>query len=151
MANFFPELDELLDDGAGRARARGGRRSRTRPKSLQPGLGAAMDQLDFMELYNKNEAVPDECVIPFIPFRFHIFAAATTMTRAEFVAFQTAKAKDLRSAILADDDAPPARCSRWPPTSRPGSTCTWRRWKTPSCCAPTARRRRSARSSTSSA
>ncbi|MBN8490904.1 MAG: LEPR-XLL domain-containing protein, partial [Burkholderiales bacterium] len=107
MANYFPELDELLEDGpagledwwsAVKAKA----------EDLQPGLGAAMDQLDFVGMYNKNEAVPDECVIPFIPFRFHMVAAATTMTRAEYVDFQSARAKDLRSAILASDDAPGA-------------------------------------------
>ena len=51
--------------------------------------------------------MPSEDEIPFIPYRFHIMAAATTMTRAEFVAFQSAQAKALRTAILAADDAAP--------------------------------------------
>ena len=44
-------------------------------------------------------------VIPFIPFQFDINASATTLTRAEFVADETAEADQLRTAILADPTA----------------------------------------------
>ncbi len=107
MKNYFPELDELLDAGPGGLEDWWGA-VKDKAEELQPGLGAAMGQIDFVGMYNKNEAIPDDCVIPFIPFRFHVFAAATTMTRDEYVDLQTAKAKDLRSAILASDDAPGA-------------------------------------------
>ncbi len=107
MAQFFPELDGLLDNGetglgdwweAVKAKA----------DEIQPGLGAAMGQLDFLDMYQSNEAVPDKCVIPFIPFRFHIYATATSMTRAEYVEFQSQQIRDLRTAILDADDAPAA-------------------------------------------
>src|SRR5262249_52799152 len=40
-----------------------------------------------------------------LAFRFHILAAATVLTRAEFVAQQTAQAQHLRDQILADSTA----------------------------------------------
>ena len=48
---------------------------------------AGLDQIHegLTELYNTLGAVPNECVIPFIPFRFHLVAAATAMTRDEFI------------------------------------------------------------------
>ena len=48
------------------------------------------------------EEILDECDPLYIPFRFNVMAAATPMTRAEFVARQTAEALQLRGAILAD-------------------------------------------------
>src|SRR3546814_15771685 len=54
-----------------------------------------------------SDVCSSDLEIPFIPFRFHILAAATTMTRDEFVAFQSNEARELRDAILAADDAPP--------------------------------------------
>ena len=48
------------------------------------------------ELYNTLGAVPNDCVTPFIPFRFHLVAAATAMTRDEFVAHATGEAENLR-------------------------------------------------------
>ena len=41
-----------------------------------------------------------------IAFRFNVVGAATALTRAEFIADQTAHAKRLRLAILADTSAP---------------------------------------------
>jgi len=43
-----------------------------------------------------------------MPFRFNVVGAATPLTRDEFVADQSAHAKKLRSAILADTTAPSA-------------------------------------------
>ncbi|HEX4879001.1 MAG TPA: putative Ig domain-containing protein, partial [Limnobacter sp.] len=40
-----------------------------------------------------------------LPFRFNVVAAATALTRAEFIAEQSKHARALRSAILADKDA----------------------------------------------
>ncbi len=54
---------------------------------------------------NPDEPVPDKCEIFFMPFRFNVMAAATPMTRAEFVARQTAEAEKLRVAVLADATA----------------------------------------------
>ncbi|MCB1999602.1 MAG: hypothetical protein KDH91_03880, partial [Rhodoferax sp.] len=105
MASYFPELDELLDGGPN-ALDDWWSAVQDKAEELQPGLGAAMAQLPFMDLYNQNEAVPDDCVVPFIPFRFHIYATATSMTRAEYVAFQSQQIRDLRTAILESDDAP---------------------------------------------
>ena len=47
----------------------------------------------------------DDCVALFMPFLFNVTAAATPMTRAEFVAEQTREAQRLRSAVLADPSA----------------------------------------------
>ncbi len=49
--------------------------------------------------------VPGECEAFFMPFRFNVMASATPMTRDEFVAEQTAEARRLRTAILADATA----------------------------------------------
>ncbi|MAE66325.1 MAG: hypothetical protein CMJ18_18805, partial [Phycisphaeraceae bacterium] len=43
-----------------------------------------------------------------IAFEFHLAGAATSLTRDEFLALQAQEALDLRSAILADPDAPQA-------------------------------------------
>ncbi len=52
--------------------------------------------------------VIDDAVRLYAPFQFNVVAAATPMTHAEFLAFQTAQAQSLRAAILADETAPPA-------------------------------------------
>ena len=75
---------------------------------MSPGVGAALDQLDFEGLFNANAAVPGTCEQTFIPYRSHVYAAATTMTRAEFVEFNAQEARDLRQAILQSDNAPGA-------------------------------------------
>ncbi|MEM9586008.1 MAG: CARDB domain-containing protein, partial [Planctomycetota bacterium] len=80
----FPELEEegTLDDGP-------------------DGLDEIYDGLT--ELYNQLAAVPGECEIPFIPFRFHLTAAATAMTRDEFITHALGEAETLRQAIIDDD------------------------------------------------
>ncbi len=55
------------------------------------------------DLYNQLAAVPGDCEIPFIPFRFHLVAAATAMTRDEFIAHVSDEAETLRQAILDDN------------------------------------------------
>ncbi|MEY3475032.1 MAG: hypothetical protein RL087_1490, partial [Pseudomonadota bacterium] len=47
--------------------------------------------------------VPDKCEVLFIPFRFNVMAAATPMTRAEFITQQRNEAARLREAILKDN------------------------------------------------
>jgi hypothetical protein len=54
------------------------------------------------ELWSLFGDVPDIFHIPLVPFQFNIVAAATSMTRAEFVAQQIQQADQLRTAILAD-------------------------------------------------
>jgi subtilase family serine protease len=49
-----------------------------------------------------NSEILDRCQPLYIPFRFNVFAAATPMTRAEFVERQSAEAEKLRVAILGD-------------------------------------------------
>ena len=80
-----PDLAELgiLDDG---------------PEGLdliQPGLFA---------LYKAFGSIPDFITVNFIPFQFHVVAAATTMTRGEFVAHALAQAEQLRQGVLDDPD-----------------------------------------------
>ena len=48
----------------------------------------------------------DENTLASLVFNFHIFAAVTPMTSAEYVAYQTQRADDLRSKILTDSAAP---------------------------------------------
>ena len=73
--------------------------------------------------------VPGKCVVPFIPFRFNVMAAATPMTRAEFVARQTAEALKLRTAVLADGTRARWRCATSRRTRRPGRRASSPRWK----------------------
>ena len=42
-----------------------------------PGIKAELDNIDFVGLYQQNAAIPDECTIPFIPFRFHDHPCST--------------------------------------------------------------------------
>ena len=51
--------------------------------------------------------VPDLFTKPFIPFQFHITAAATALTRDEFIAQSRSEASRLRQGILDDANAPP--------------------------------------------
>ncbi|MCU0915393.1 MAG: tandem-95 repeat protein [Planctomycetes bacterium] len=104
VSGNFPDLDYILEDGPD-ALGTWWDAVKEKVSEISPGLGAALDQLDFVGMYQENVAVPGECEIPFIPFRFHIYAAATTMTRAEFVAHQRQEALDLRDDILADTTA----------------------------------------------
>ena len=108
MAQHFPELDTVLAAGGEGALEDWWEGAKDAIEERMPGAGAVLNGLDFVGLYKQNTAVPSEDEIPFIPFRFHILASATTMTRAEFVAFQSAQARSLRTAILAADAAPPA-------------------------------------------
>ena len=71
-----------------------------------PELAGVLDGLPSLtEVYNDNVAVPSECQTVYIPHRFHVVAAATALTRDEFIALQTDEALRLRDAILADDTA----------------------------------------------
>ncbi len=82
----FPELAEqgILDNGPAGL------------DQIQPGL---------TELYNTIAAIPNDCQMVFVPFRFDVFAAATAMTREEFVAHASQEAETLRQAIIADPEA----------------------------------------------
>ncbi len=68
---------------------------------------AGLDQIydGLTDIYNELAAVPSKCEIPFIPFRFHLVAAATAMTRDEFIAHSLAEAETLRQAIIDDDSS----------------------------------------------
>ncbi len=55
-----------------------------------------------------SEPVIKEGMPVFMPFQFNIVAAATPMTRAEFVAEQTREADRIRAKVLADPAAPGA-------------------------------------------
>src|SRR5690606_21722965 len=105
MARAFPQHDALLAEGESNIGEWWEAVKETVDEQL-PGAGAVLDGLDFEGLYNQNTAVPSKDEIPFIPYRFHVVASATTMSRAEFVAFQSQQARDLRAAVLASDEAP---------------------------------------------
>src|SRR5690606_13911530 len=105
MSAVFPDFDDLLAAGEGGLEGWWDA-VKERISEEMPQARGILDQLDFVGLYESNSAVPSRDEIPFIPFRFHVLATATTMTRAEFVAFQSQQARDLRAAILEGDDAP---------------------------------------------
>ena len=76
-----------------------------------PQLQGILDQINFVQDYEDNAAIPSSDVIPYIPFRFSIFAASTTMTTAEFITYMTNQALSLRANIIAAEgtaNAPPA-------------------------------------------
>ncbi len=73
-----------------------------------PELDGTLDALSYVDEFRKAEPIPDGCKIPFIPFQFHVMAAATAMTRDEFIAHQLTEAEQLRQSILQDAEASPA-------------------------------------------
>jgi subtilase family serine protease len=56
-------------------------------------------------VWNTLGGIPDDITKKFIPYQFDVLAAATTMTRAEFVEYAAKDAEKLRQAILNDDGA----------------------------------------------
>jgi hypothetical protein len=105
MASYFPDLDPLLAEGEG-GLDDWWEAVKDKAEEINPSYGAILDQIDFVGMYKENRSVPGGCEIPFIPYRFHVVASATTMTRAEFVAHQSQQAIELRQAILESDSAP---------------------------------------------
>ena len=81
MAALYPGLDGLLENGDS-GLEEWWEAVKAKAEADVPGLGSLLDQIDFVGLYNSNVDVPNEDTAPFIPFRFHAFAAATTMTRS---------------------------------------------------------------------
>ncbi len=68
---------------------------------LDSGVGALGGELAAY-FSDPNQKLDADCLPIFLPFLFNVTAAATPMTRAEFVAEQTAEAQSLRSAVIAD-------------------------------------------------
>ncbi|HEY7599778.1 MAG TPA: PPC domain-containing protein, partial [Candidatus Limnocylindrales bacterium] len=79
-----------------------------RPRWEEEGRYDTLEDLS-SRLYNiftdPQFEILDDCDPLYIPFRFNVFAAATPMTRGEFVARQEAEAERLRAAALADPTA----------------------------------------------
>ncbi|HND50976.1 MAG TPA: CARDB domain-containing protein, partial [Pirellulaceae bacterium] len=67
--------------------------------SISPSLSLAWQALG---------GAPDLLTKPFVPFQFNVTAAATALTRDEFIAQVTTEAERIRQGILADAAAPPA-------------------------------------------
>ncbi|MFH1842062.1 MAG: Ig-like domain-containing protein, partial [bacterium] len=105
MASYFPDLDAQLAGGEG-GLEEWWEAVKEKADEINPAYRSVLDQIDFVGMYKENRSVPGKCQIPFIPFRFHVFASATTMTRAEFVAHQSQEAIELRQAILQSDSSP---------------------------------------------
>ena len=120
--------------------ATGGPRSRPRRRRRQPAARRACSTRSTSSATtSQNQAVPDKDMILFIPFRFSVFAAATTMTRDEFVTFMTNQALQLRANIIASVGTAnagllgAAGAGRRP--DRASSISSSRRWSRPaSCC-----------------
>ncbi len=107
MAKKFPDLDALLADGQGGLEA-WWEALKEQAGEIDPALPALLGAIDFPGIFESTVAVPGECETLFIPDRTHVYAAATSMTRDEFVAHQRQQASDLRASIIADPDAPAA-------------------------------------------
>ena len=60
------------------------------------------------DTWNRLGAIPSDLVIPFVPFQFHVVAAATSLTRDEFVAHLLQNAERVRQSVLDDPTAPAA-------------------------------------------
>ncbi len=105
MSLYFPDLDPLLAEGEG-GLDDWWEAVKDEAAAIDPSYGAILDKIDLVGMYKENRSAPGKCQIPFIPFRFHVVASATTMTRAEFVSHQSQQAIDLRQAILASNTAP---------------------------------------------
>ena len=73
-------------------------------------------------------AVPELWTYELIPFQFHVAAAATAMTRDEFIVHATGEASTLRQAILQDDEASPAVLAEAPDGSILASGGPSRSW-----------------------
>ncbi len=97
---FAPDLDKYLANGAGGI-ADWWTAFKAEVSQGNPQLAGVLNQIDFVGEYESNTAVPDKDIIPFIPFRFNVFAAATTMTQGEFVTYMTDQALQLRANIIA--------------------------------------------------
>lgn len=95
------------------------------------------------EAFTSDAGVPPANTQMFIPFKFNVVAAATAMTREEFIARQRADAEALRIKVVADPLANPALLAlaadkdAWVTASSPHSS-------RPDCCVPPIRPRRSA-------
>ena len=88
-----------------------------------PDSAGAWIMQSYLDAFKGRKPIPSECVPTFIPFQFHVVAAATAMTRDEFIAHQRSEAEKLRQSILQRTDV--ARgCWSWRPTARAGVTCT---------------------------
>nr|WP_322865701.1 CARDB domain-containing protein [Aquicoccus sp. G2-2]MEA1112959.1 CARDB domain-containing protein [Aquicoccus sp. G2-2] len=68
----------------------------------------AVDPLLYEIMTDPGFKVVDGDLPWYLPFQFNVMAAATPMTRAEFIAAQKADAETLRQAVLADAAAAPA-------------------------------------------
>ena len=107
LASVFPKLDELLaDDGAGLDQW--WNQLRGELEEQFPALADAFQALDLPAMIKASLKFPNEGLEAFIPFRFNVVAAATAMTREEFLDEQTAEALRLRGAIITDAAAVPA-------------------------------------------
>jgi hypothetical protein len=71
--------------------------------ALAGGVGSLGGTL--AEWFNNPNAKINDCIGVFAPFLFNVNAAATPLTRDEFVRLQTAEAERLRTAVLADTKA----------------------------------------------
>ncbi|MGB2202392.1 MAG: CARDB domain-containing protein, partial [Pseudooceanicola atlanticus] len=87
---LYDAYPELREDGA-----------------LDAGPDALADVNPVFDLIFRDPRIEvlDDAVRLYAPFQFHVLAAATPLTRDEFVALQLAEADRLRDAILADPEA----------------------------------------------
>ncbi len=105
VAKKFPDLDPYLADGTGGLESWWEAQIEASAE-IDPALPALLSAIDFPGIFESTVAVPGECEAIFIPNRTHVYAAATSMTRDEFVAHQRQQASELRESIIADSDAP---------------------------------------------
>ncbi len=81
-----------------------------RPDLAALGIPATPEELDLVQpglfaKYLEFGAVPDFITVNFIPFQFHVVAAATAMTRSEFIDHSLEQVEPVRQAIVSDPTA----------------------------------------------
>ena len=146
MASFSPTLDAELAEGEGGLED-WWEAVKDKVEEIVPGAGAAIDGLDFVGLYNRTRPCPSEDVIPVHPVPLPRCRRRDHDDARRIRRLPVARRGRSAQAVLEADDAPP-RCWRWPVTSSNGLISISVRWNRRDCCAPKARCRRSAPSST---
>ena len=107
-------------------------------------VGAALLNIDIPLLVKTLEGGINNDIIKRIPFRTHLYATATTMTRSEFVAFQTPRGSEPARRDLRVRRRPRSSDRVGWGRAGVGRSVSGRRSKRPDCCAWMGRLRRCA-------
>ena len=105
MAKKFPDLDGLLEDGAGGLDT-WWEAVQEKADDIAPGLGDLLGTIDFGGLFDSNVRVPGECETPFIPYPLPRLCRRHLDDAQRVYRPPARRALALRESILADEQAP---------------------------------------------